>query len=72
MFGRNLVALLALCMSLLLVAAQAAPVPDVRVVVDISGSMKKNDPQNLRVPAVRLLVSLLPQGTQAGIWTFGA
>ena len=72
MFGRNLVALLALCMSLLPVVAQAAPVPDVRVVVDISGSMKKNDPQNLRVPAVRLLVSLLPQGTQAGIWTFGA
>ena len=45
--------------------------PDVRVVVDISGSMKKNDPKNLRVPAVRLLTNLLPSNAYAGIWTFG-
>lgn len=45
--------------------------PDVRVVVDISGSMKKNDPKNLRIPAVRLLTNLLPSNAYAGIWTFG-
>lgn len=44
---------------------------DVRVVIDVSGSMKKNDPQNLRAPALRLLVGLLPNGTKAGVWTFG-
>ncbi|RMF16056.1 MAG: VWA domain-containing protein, partial [Gammaproteobacteria bacterium] len=45
--------------------------PDVRVIVDISGSMKKNDPENLRRPAVRLISSLIPEGSQAGLWTFG-
>ena len=29
--------------------------PDVRIIVDISGSMRANDPDNLRRPAVRLL-----------------
>jgi hypothetical protein len=47
------------------------PVNDLRVIVDISGSMKKNDPHNLRAPALRLLIGLLPNGSQAGIWTFG-
>ncbi|HTF94833.1 MAG TPA: vWA domain-containing protein [Cellvibrio sp.] len=45
--------------------------PDVRVVIDISGSMKKTDPQNLRKPAVDLIVRLLPDKSKAGIWTFG-
>ncbi len=45
--------------------------PDVRLVIDVSGSMKQNDPQNLRQPAVDLLVQLLPEGSKAGIWTFG-
>jgi len=44
---------------------------DVRVLIDVSGSMKKNDPQNLRSPALRLLVGLLPNGTRAGVWNFG-
>ncbi|MBV1869279.1 MAG: VWA domain-containing protein [Gammaproteobacteria bacterium] len=44
---------------------------DVRVVIDISGSMKKSDPKNLRIPASKLLVGLLPEGSKAGIWTFG-
>ncbi|MGK0171199.1 MAG: hypothetical protein ACI9W2_002928, partial [Gammaproteobacteria bacterium] len=43
---------------------------DVRVIIDVSGSMKANDPHNLRVPAVNLLVELFPDGTTAGIWTF--
>ena len=45
--------------------------PDVRVVIDISGSMKQNDPQNLRQPALELLVQLMPEDAQAGVWTFG-
>ncbi|MEN8178857.1 MAG: VWA domain-containing protein [Pseudomonadota bacterium] len=44
---------------------------DVRVLIDISGSMKQNDPKNLRRPALRLLVGLLPKDTRAGVWTFG-
>lgn len=50
----------------------AKPLPaDVRVIIDISGSMKKTDPQNLRKPAVDLIVRLLPDESKAGIWTFG-
>lgn len=44
---------------------------DVRVIVDISGSMKDNDPDNLRQPAVRLLARMLPENSHAGLWTFG-
>ncbi|MEJ2565497.1 MAG: VWA domain-containing protein [Gammaproteobacteria bacterium] len=49
----------------------AEPVPDVRILIDISGSMKHNDPHNLRAPALRLLTGLLPKGTRAGVWTYG-
>jgi uncharacterized protein (TIGR03503 family) len=49
----------------------AEPVPDVRILIDISGSMKHNDPHNLRAPALRLLTGLLPTGTRAGVWTYG-
>lgn len=45
--------------------------PDVRIIVDISGSMKETDPNNLRQPAVRLLARVMPQGSTAGVWTFG-
>ncbi len=45
--------------------------PDVRLVIDVSGSMKRNDPNNLRQPAIELLVQLLPEGSRAGVWTFG-
>lgn len=44
---------------------------DTRVLIDISGSMKVNDPKNLRQPALRLLVGLLPKDSRAGVWTFG-
>ncbi len=44
---------------------------DIRLLIDISGSMKKNDPANLRVPAVSLLTELIPDGDKAGVWTFG-
>lgn len=44
---------------------------DFRIVIDVSGSMKKTDPHNLRVPALKLLNGLIPSGSQAGVWTFG-
>lgn len=47
------------------------PTPDVRIIIDISGSMKQNDPKNLRIPALNLLIDLLPQNSKAGVWTFG-
>ncbi len=49
----------------------AAKNSDVRIVIDISGSMKKNDPENLRRPALDMLVKLLPEESKAGVWTFG-
>ena len=49
----------------------AAVKTDLRIVVDVSGSMKKNDPDNLRRPALRLLAGLTPDGSRAGLWTFG-
>ncbi len=53
------------------VRAEEAPAPDVRIVIDISGSMKETDPENLRRPALNLLTELLPEGARAGVWTFG-
>ncbi len=51
--------------------ASVAPISDVRILMDVSGSMKKNDPDNLRSSALRLISELLPVGTRAGVWTFG-
>ncbi|TXS92967.1 VWA domain-containing protein [Parahaliea maris] len=45
--------------------------PDLRLLIDISGSMKESDPDNLRAPALELIVRLLPDGARAGVWTFG-
>ena len=44
---------------------------DIRVIIDISGSMKQNDPDNLRIPALNLIVEMIPEGARAGVWTFG-
>ena len=66
------------CLSLLFiltlacgVARAATPNYDFRIVIDVSGSMKKNDPENLRVPALKLINGLIPSGSRAGVWTFG-
>ena len=45
---------------------------DLRVLIDVSGSMKQNDPANLRIPALKLLVNLLPADSRVGIWLFAA
>lgn len=52
-------------------APQSGTPLDLRIIVDISGSMADTDPNNLRIPAVNLLVELLPEGSTAGVWTFG-
>lgn len=69
-------ALLAWCLTGTALAEEAAKKAppagsDVRVLIDVSGSMKKNDPRNLRVPALKLLTNLLPKGASAGVWLFG-
>jgi len=50
----------------------AANPADVRVLVDVSGSMKKADPTAVRGPATALLAALLPDQSQGGIWLFGS
>ncbi|WP_163559028.1 vWA domain-containing protein [Halomonas sp. NO4] len=52
-------------------AVAQEPPPDVRVIVDVSGSMRDNDPEQLAAEALELLVTLLPGGTRSGVWTFG-
>ncbi len=49
----------------------AASKVDVRILVDVSGSMKKNDPKHLRRPAVRLITGMLPASSTAGVSLFG-
>lgn len=49
----------------------ADPRPDMRVLIDISGSMKKTDPENLRIPAAKLLMNLAPDDSRFGVWSFG-
>lgn len=63
--------LLAMCLVFPSLAFAAEKPSDVRIIIDISGSMKENDPNNLRIPALKLLVEMLPEGSQAGVWTFG-
>jgi len=67
-----------LCMSVVVLclllpphALAAKPPSDVRLLIDISGSMKQNDPKNLRRPALELLVQVVPEKSRAGVWTFG-
>jgi uncharacterized protein (TIGR03503 family) len=52
-------------------AATSKQIKDIRVLIDISGSMKKTDPKNLRQPAVKLFATLLPNNVFSGVWTFG-
>ena len=43
---------------------------DIRVLIDVSGSMQKTDPNNLRIPALQVLTQVLPTGNKAGVWQF--
>ncbi|WP_052383879.1 VWA domain-containing protein [Litchfieldella xinjiangensis] len=60
-------------LSLPVVAQQEASEqqPDVRVIFDVSGSMKENDPEQLSGSALELLAALLPAEGRGGVWTFG-
>lgn len=61
-----------LILALVPVATQAAsPKPDVRLLIDNSGSMIQSDPDNMRATALTLIVRLLPEGARAGVWLFG-
>ncbi|OAI06299.1 VWA domain-containing protein [Methylomonas methanica] len=51
-------------------APAAAGADEIQVLIDVSGSMKQNDPDNLRIEASRLLVNLLPDGAKAAFWLF--
>jgi hypothetical protein len=53
-------------------ATSVASPADVRVLVDVSGSMKKADPKAVRGPATALLAALLPDQSKGGIWLFGS
>lgn len=68
---RRCVLLVALSLILPLDALAAKAPADVRMVIDVSGSMKQNDPKNLRRPALELLVQVVPEKSKAGVWTFG-
>ncbi len=61
------------CLTIFVVSTQLcrAQLDDIRIVIDISGSMLKTDPQNLRQPALRMISGLIPTGASAGVWTFG-
>lgn len=48
----------------------AASPDEIQVLIDVSGSMKQNDPNNMRVGAAELLISLLPDNIKATIWLF--
>ncbi len=61
------------CLAIFISSIQTcgAQVDDVRIIIDISGSMVKTDPNNLRQPAMRMLSGLIPGDAYAGVWTFG-
>ena len=67
---KKLIALLLLARSVLAHPTWASAT-DLRVLIDVSGSMKANDPNALRRPAAELIARLLPPSSQAGVWLFG-
>ena len=44
--------------------------PDLRILIDNSESMRQSDPNNLRISSLNLLIKLLPNGAKAGVWLF--
>jgi len=48
----------------------ARPAVDVRLLVDVSASMGRTDPEGLRVEALQLMLDLLPDDAYAGVWTY--
>ncbi|MBA2778657.1 VWA domain-containing protein [Billgrantia kenyensis] len=54
-----------------LMVAASEEHPEIHVIIDVSGSMRHNDPDQLAAEALELLVALVPTGARAGVWTFG-
>lgn len=48
----------------------SAQAPEIHLLVDVSGSMKKTDPQNLRVKAIKMFTYLIKQKAAMGIQVF--
>ncbi|WP_156413886.1 MULTISPECIES: VWA domain-containing protein [unclassified Guyparkeria] len=63
--------LILLIAALALPGAHAASKPELHVLIDVSGSMKKTDPENLRKPALRLLGDLVPEQSRVQVDLFG-
>jgi len=61
---------LLLCLWLYPHYCTSADTDEVQVLIDVSGSMKQNDPNNLRVDAAELLIDLLPDSTRVSLWLF--
>lgn len=53
-------------------AEPKSALPQVQLLIDVSGSMKKNDPDNLRLPATNILLHLLKDKARLGILTFSS
>lgn len=51
-------------------ATTSSSAEEIQVLIDVSGSMKQNDPQNLRVAATQLLIKLLPDSANVSLWLF--
>ena len=68
---RIIFVLLALWLLLVAAVVRAETPPELHVLIDVSGSMKHTDPDNLRRPALRLLGDLLPPSATVGVWFFG-
>lgn len=43
---------------------------EIQILIDVSGSMKQNDPRNMRTAATQLLVNLLPDHAKTDLWLF--
>ena len=43
---------------------------EIQVLIDVSGSMRQNDPDNQRIAASKLLISLVPEKAKVSIWLF--
>jgi hypothetical protein len=43
---------------------------EIQVLIDVSGSMKQNDPHNQRIDASKLLINLLPENVKVRLWLF--
>ncbi len=51
-------------------ALESEQADEIQVLIDVSGSMKQNDPDNQRIAASKLLISLVPEKAKVSIWLF--